>query len=676
MARSIPEVKANIKKLVEKGAGIGDVEAYVKAEGYTAEQLRSYKAPQIEPQNKTEELPEQEASFVNKLKALAVGGSELIPFNEEIVAGAIAPFVPETYSQLLEGARQAKQQIKEKAPGYYLGGEIGTGLGAGVLTKPIQGATALSRIGKNALASAGLGAIYGAGSGEGLEDRLSSAAGGAVLGGVVGGGVSAIGEGIKKATPAVKNMFPKYREQQKLADFIEGNPIIKERMPNIMARIDDAKSRGVDLTFAEAVYQETKDPTLLTQARALIEKNRQVGGKLLQQQAIKEQTQIPEMFGKTTRDIGAVESVDDIGSQVKKELGGVIEKERTKLQEKARPVYEAIRNKEIPAKSSLFQDPAVMQELKSAVSDPYFMRTAKDLDVNSVGFLDEVKKSIDGKIGQAVRSGDRTSASRLTQVKNLITDTIDKYVPDYAKARNIYVEGMPNIELLSKGKVGKIAQMIDVDNNKIVDSIFSNATSEKQVAQIAKNLKPETREALVASYFDNAMRSVRGDEAGIGTLPNKLFSTARDKNKIALLLNDPEKYSEIKNTMEVLKAFQGGKGYLRGGSQTQPLNIAVGDISQAGNVFTVNGALKLVAKNLGKLFGAESPEYTEKLYKMIVSGENADLIKKVASNPTPTNIRVLQKVLGIPAEVKKPIVAGKIGATLYRENKPTTEELE
>jgi len=671
MARSIPEVKANIKKLVEKGAGIGDVEAYVKAEGYTAEQLRSYK----EPQATVEENKPQGSSFVDKLKALAVGGSELIPFNEEIVAGVTAPFVPETYSQLLEGARQAKQQIKEKAPGYYLGGEIGTGLGAGVLTKPIQGATALSRIGKNALASAGLGALYGAGSGEGLENRISSATGGAILGGVVGGGVSAIGEGIKKATPAVKNMFPKYREQQKLADFIEGNPIIKEKMPNILARIDDAKSRGVDLTFAEAVYQETKDPTLLTQARALIEKNRQVGGKLLQQQAIKEQTQIPEMFGKTTRDIGAVESVDDIGAQVKNELGGVIEKERSKLQEKARPVYEAIRNKKIPAKSELFRDPVIQQEIKDALKDPLFMREAKDLKLNSIGFLDEIKKNIDVKINN-LNPKDRITFKRLTQVKNLITNTIDQYVPDYAKARNIYVEGMPNIELLSKGKVGKIAQMIDVDNNKIVDSIFSNATSEKQVAQIAKNLKPETREALVASYFDNAMRSVRGDEAGIGTLPNKLFSTARDKNKIALLLNDHEKYSEIKNTMEVLKAFQGGKGYLRGGSQTQPLNIAVGDISQAGNVFTVNGALKLVAKNLGKLFGAESPEYTEKLYKMIVSGENTDLIKKVASNPTPTNIRVLQKVLGIPAEVKKPIVAGKIGATLYRENKPTTEELE
>jgi hypothetical protein len=51
-------------------------------------------------------------------------------------------------------------------------------------------------------------------------------------------------------------------------------------------------------------------------------------------------------------------------------------------------------------------------------------------------YWDQVKRSLDDQIGAAITSNKRDTVRRLTGIKNRLTDTLDKAVPEYATARN------------------------------------------------------------------------------------------------------------------------------------------------------------------------------------------------------------------------------------------------
>jgi hypothetical protein len=124
-----------------------------------------------------------------------IGGGEALGsvlFGEDKLAD-----LGDNYSKYRDESRAANRLAQEANPGTYLAGEL-----AGGIAVPIPGAAALrtgstiAKVGKGALAGAGVGALEAAGrteeslaSAEGLKD----VAGGALLGGAIGGVVPAIG---------------------------------------------------------------------------------------------------------------------------------------------------------------------------------------------------------------------------------------------------------------------------------------------------------------------------------------------------------------------------------------------------------------------------------------------------------------------------------------------------
>jgi hypothetical protein len=145
-------------------------------------------------------------------RALARGATNLIQGKDADLGG--------NYDRALEDIRSRDKQFAEEHPvastvGNVAGGLLGArpqiiGPGA-VSVAPVTGAAASNSIPRAVGASAAMGAGYGAlggfGAGEGgFENRMASAGGGAMLGGLLGGALPVVGSGVNQTAGFLKNV--------------------------------------------------------------------------------------------------------------------------------------------------------------------------------------------------------------------------------------------------------------------------------------------------------------------------------------------------------------------------------------------------------------------------------------------------------------------------------------
>jgi len=95
---------------------------------------------------------------------------------DEIIAGISAPFSDQTYDELVTSKRDKLKDIKRDFPYQSMGYEMGGALGAGLLAAPFTGGGSLApTIARTALMGGVGAATYGAGTGEGVKDKVTSA---------------------------------------------------------------------------------------------------------------------------------------------------------------------------------------------------------------------------------------------------------------------------------------------------------------------------------------------------------------------------------------------------------------------------------------------------------------------------------------------------------------------
>jgi hypothetical protein len=129
-------------------------------------------------------------------------------FADEIGAALTSPFTDKTYSQMLDQARGVYSQAQEDNPIAFgtgeIGGAVGTSLGAGAAFGLGRAGIGLgTRAGQGAALGAGEGALYGFGSGEGVEDRLKGAATYGAAGGAIGAAAPFAIEGVRRGADAL-----------------------------------------------------------------------------------------------------------------------------------------------------------------------------------------------------------------------------------------------------------------------------------------------------------------------------------------------------------------------------------------------------------------------------------------------------------------------------------------
>lgn len=154
---------------------------------------------------------EAEETDVSYLETLARGGAQGASFGfaDEITAGLESAFTDKTYKQALAESRANYKAAEEANPGTYMAGDIGGSIATGLIPGlgAVKGATTAARLGKAAASMGAQGAVSGLGRSE-AED-IGGLAADTALGGVVGAGFGAAGQGlgeaVSKVAPKVQN---------------------------------------------------------------------------------------------------------------------------------------------------------------------------------------------------------------------------------------------------------------------------------------------------------------------------------------------------------------------------------------------------------------------------------------------------------------------------------------
>lgn len=208
--------------------------------------------------------------------ALGAGDTLSFGFGDELGAGLgatseyLASFLtgeePRSYSELLGKMRDQESRAKETNPGSFLTGQIagglagGTGLARGGLSataNAIGRGAGLGRVAAtSAVEGAGLGALQGFGSGEGVDGRLKSGTVGLVAGGALGGVTPLAIAGAQQvggmaAAPISARVFPQRYAERALGEGVRRSGQTVDEIADGLGR---ARADGQDMfTVADAM---------------------------------------------------------------------------------------------------------------------------------------------------------------------------------------------------------------------------------------------------------------------------------------------------------------------------------------------------------------------------------------------------------------------------------------
>lgn len=247
---------------------------------------------------------------VNPMAAIGQGMTESIPFSDEIQGGSQALLdvvsgdrgiseLPQAYTERLKQFQDIAKQSQEANPILHgvgkVTGDVAGMLGTGVLgaaPKAVEGASKAAKAleyMKDMGMGASIGGLYGASESPAnlvndpkqvLEDTL----GGAAMGGIVGGGVKAVGEGIGNMASFVGKKLGEFAEESPLArqaiirpyqEAVKGVPFTKESF------ITD-EGIHVAPNAAKELFEKIKDArnTLGQEVTNTLEKATTVGKKI------------------------------------------------------------------------------------------------------------------------------------------------------------------------------------------------------------------------------------------------------------------------------------------------------------------------------------------------------------------------------------------------------------
>ena len=170
--------------------------------------------------------------------------------------------------------------------------------------------------------------------------------------------------------------------------------------------------------------------------------------------------------------------------------------------------------------------------------------------------LDAAKKSLDDKIGKAIRQGEKQEARVLQGIKKELVNKLDELNPDYKKARQIFSD-FASIEN---------SQQLGLDINKL---------RPEEITRLVKDMNPAERDAFRIGVRESLDKIVQ--KTPFGTDPaRRIFGNSELRNKIKAAIGDNKKYQRFESIMKEEIAAAETKFKVLGGSRSD-FNISTDD---------------------------------------------------------------------------------------------------
>ena len=511
----------------------GRIARFEVAEGTTPEQVTAFASQNLGGLEKPEVA--QDPSLLSKIGTATVEG--LAGFTEGLGRAAVGAtqFGAEMIGQEEFAGRIGQQVAKEKEQekndptarkvGRFIGGiapALPVGSGAGLVLGGLRGGVASELIDPTESGT--------------IQERVKEVAIGGGLGAATGGLI----KGVKGIGGAVKRQIITTKPEDIIARGIR---------PEDAAPLLDQLKKGQEVVLPDIAGDEIRG---LTRSVAKMSGAKDIITDALEGRSFKAVERVSNQLSKDVSPTGSYfGSLDDLAkarSEIAAPLykkafdkGAALDVEKNReLFEKIAPDIADARNK--------FRIPNV-----SEIKDP---TSTKGIADNSIVMLDAAKKSLDDKIGKAIRQGERQEARALQQIKSELVNKLDEINPDYKKARQVF------------------SDFSSIQNAQEQGLQFSKLRPE-QITKTLKDMSVAEKDAFRIGVRESLDKVVQ--KTPFGSDPAKrIFGNSEIRNKLKASLGSDSKFNNFKSRMEEEIAGAETKFKVLGGSRSD-FNLSADD---------------------------------------------------------------------------------------------------
>ena len=456
------------------------------------------------------------AGFTEGLGRAAVGatqlGAELL--GQEEFAGKIG-------QQIAKEKELEKDDPTARKVGRFIGGiapALPVGAGMGLIKGGIAGGAAAELIQPTEEGTA--------------KERVGQVALGAGLGGLTGGVLLGAGKTIKGTAGLVKRQFVATKPEDIIAKGIR-----PEDAQPILDKLQEGKISVIPDVAGDEVKGLTRSIAKLPQAKDVVTD-------ALDQRSFGAVKRVSEQLSKDISPVGAYfGNIDDLA------------KARSEI---AAPLYEKAFKQnttlDINKNRELFNK--IAPDIADAKNK---FRLSSDISDNSIVMLDAAKKSLDDKIGKAIKQGERQEASILQGIKKELVSKLDQLNPDYKKARQVFSD---------------FASIQNAQEQGL--EIVKKGITTEQVKKMIKEMSVAEKDAFRIGLREGLDRIVRN--TSIGNDPaKKIFNDLSIVDKIKAALGDGKKFIDFKKRMQEEIAAADTRFKVLGGSRSD-FNLSQDDV--------------------------------------------------------------------------------------------------
>lgn len=254
----------------------------------------------------------------------------------------------------------------------------------------------------------------------------------------------------------------------------------------------------------------------------------------------------------------SVKAVERVSNQLAKDISSVdsyfgslddIAKARSKV---AAPIYErafARKTTLNPVKDAKLLD-KIAPDIRAARAK---FRIGDEVADNSIVMLDSAKKTLDDKIGKAIRQGEKQEARALQEIKSELVTKLDELNPDYKKARQVF------------------SDFATIENAQVEGLNFSKKTPQ-ELRSFFKNLSTGEKDAFRIGVRENLQNVVAKTPEGADPA-KRIFGNSFKRNQLKAVFKDDKSFKDFERRLtDEIKAAD-TKFKVLGGSRTD-INIA------------------------------------------------------------------------------------------------------
>lgn len=524
----------------------------------------------------------------------------------------------EIYTSELETVRGELKEFQQENPGTAVAAELGGAIAPIALTRGKAGLpSSLPKVmGRGAAEGAGIGGLYGFGSGEGFEDRANRALEGATFGSVLGAATPLALKGVQQVGNAV--LGPAYRAVR--------GAISPEAEAS--RRVGKAISKDVGEGLTE--QQAARATQVTGQPIANIDR----GGETTRAVARSAANTSPEaraVLNKTIDDRfegqqGRITS----WLQNKTGVSGDASATRDTLLDQARkanrPAYAAAykagdRPLQSPELQRLMEAPevqkAAQEALKRGKSRAVAERMPWNPNARNLQFWDYVKRELDSMSSVAGRQGDKGGSQVVGTLARDLRDELDRLVPEFGPARAGAAKAFGADNALEAGQ-------------KFIGSNVDVPAARRALSKMSSAEKSLFQEGFVSSLMDRANKS--RDRADV---VRQIWGNQKSRDQIAVALG-PQKAKEFEAFMAIEAIMDRARGAVQGNSTTVRQLAEMGLAGGATGVYTGDpltgittalaygagrkGLAKVderVSKRVGEMLASDDPAQFQRALKTI-----------------------------------------------------------